>query len=108
MFWTVMAQVAEPGGVRSAPCTDVDALRCGCQSCAFNILFPCPTCRPVQIFGASHQLTGSSVGDYEEHRDANKASAEDDHLSEKQRHLDARILRCGVVPTPDHPGERLV
>ena len=108
MFGTVVAKVAELGGVLPAPRTDVDALRCGCQSCAFNILFACPTCRPVEIFGASHQLAGSSVGDYEEHRDANKAPAEDDHLSEKQRHLDARILRGGVVPAPDHPREWLV
>src|SRR5690348_13786050 len=108
MFRTVVAKVAEPGGVLPAPRTDIDALRCCCQTCAFNILFACPTCRPVEIFGASHQLTGSSVGDHEEHRDANKTSAEDDHLSEKQRHLDARILGGGVVPAPDHPGERLV
>src|SRR5579871_1472786 len=108
MFRTVVAKVAEPGGVLSAPRTDVDALRSGCQPCAFHILFACPTCRPVEIFGASHQLTGSSVCDYEEQRYANKTSAEDNHLSEKQRHLDARILGCGVVPAPDHPGERLV
>src|SRR5689334_2906866 len=62
----------------------------------------------MEIISVLHELARSSACGGKKDSHTKEAPSEHDHLAFKKRFPDARVLRCRVVPSPDHPSERLV
>src|SRR5579883_242504 len=98
----------EAAGPLVAPAAYIDALGIIKKACCANVGFVRPPCRSVQIFSVFRKLLCAAVCNRKEHRHRKETTAQHDHLPFEQGAADAGIFGCGIEPSPDAPGERLI